>query len=215
MLWSVRSHCLRMLAALLLAGAAAVGGSDTTRAAIPAITLITHDPAGQLRPEDSCASKGCQALVSLIDGAQTSIDFAIYGARRQSDILNAVVRARQRGIPRGLREILCRAHLWHTKSHALYGCRFRIAQLSTGAGPGFNPRRKHCAAGWQHNGMRLLTRCEPGCLPSLVCCNRAGCSAGLRCPAIHRSTRTLVPRQFWLPAKQADARERDQLPNRA
>lgn len=84
---------------MAVAGAAVLAGQpQPTRAAIPAITLITHDPVGQLRPEDSCASKGCQALVGLIDGAQTSIDFAIYGARRQTDILNAVVRARQRGV---------------------------------------------------------------------------------------------------------------------
>lgn len=82
-----------------LAGVAVLAGQpQPARAATPAITLITHDPAAQLRPEDSCVSAGCQVLVRLIDGAQSTIDFAIYGARRQSDILSAVVRARQRGV---------------------------------------------------------------------------------------------------------------------
>ena len=98
--WSAVHDLIFMVLALGLVATVLDGGSGPSpvQAIAPAITLITHDPVGQLRPEDSCASKGCQALVGLIDGAQTSIDFAIYGARRQSDILNAVVRARQRGV---------------------------------------------------------------------------------------------------------------------
>ena len=80
------------------AGTMVTGHAQPGWAATPAIALITHDPAAQQRPEDSCVSAGCLALVRLIDGAQTSIDFAIYGARRQSDILKAVVGARQRGV---------------------------------------------------------------------------------------------------------------------
>ena len=87
--WSAVHELSVTVLALGLVATVLDGGSGPSpvQAIAPEITLITHDPGGQLRPEDSCASKGCQALVGLIDGAQTSIDFAIYGARRQSEIL--------------------------------------------------------------------------------------------------------------------------------
>ena len=40
----------------------------------------------------------CVALLRAIDGASTSIDFAIYGLRGQDEVLAALVRAQARGV---------------------------------------------------------------------------------------------------------------------
>src|SRR6185503_678910 len=50
------------------------------------------------RPESTCNRPMCQELLLAIDGAQTSIDFAIYGIRAQSHIINALVGAQTRGV---------------------------------------------------------------------------------------------------------------------
>ena len=49
-------------------------------------------------PESTCNRPVCQELLGLIQGATSSIDFAIYGLRAQSDILNALVAAQARGV---------------------------------------------------------------------------------------------------------------------
>ncbi|MEM6294330.1 MAG: phospholipase D-like domain-containing protein [Myxococcota bacterium] len=63
-----------------------------------AIRLILNDPTQFDRPLDACKAEHCQALLELIEGATTSIDFAIYGMRNQTEIKNALVAAKARGV---------------------------------------------------------------------------------------------------------------------
>lgn len=49
-------------------------------------------------PESTCNRPMCQELVAAIDGAQTSIDFAIYGLRAQPAVVNALSQAQARGV---------------------------------------------------------------------------------------------------------------------
>lgn len=62
------------------------------------VKLILQDPLQFEAPLDRCESEMCGSLVELIDGARRSVDFAIYGARNQTEILNALVRAKKRGV---------------------------------------------------------------------------------------------------------------------
>lgn len=47
---------------------------------------------------DHCEAPHCQALLQMIENAQRTIDFAIYGIRRQTAIFEALVAAQQRGV---------------------------------------------------------------------------------------------------------------------
>lgn len=49
-------------------------------------------------PERTCNRPLCQDLLSLLNGASRSIDFALYGVRAQSTIANALVAAQARGV---------------------------------------------------------------------------------------------------------------------
>jgi hypothetical protein len=49
-------------------------------------------------PESTCNRPMCQELLAAIDGAQTSIDFAVYGIRAQDHIIDALVAAKSRGV---------------------------------------------------------------------------------------------------------------------
>lgn len=49
-------------------------------------------------PESTCARPICRELLAAIDGARSSIDFAIYGIRAQPHIVNALVAAQHRGV---------------------------------------------------------------------------------------------------------------------
>jgi phosphatidylserine/phosphatidylglycerophosphate/cardiolipin synthase-like enzyme len=49
-------------------------------------------------PESTCNRPVCQELLSAIGGAEKSIDFAIYGMRAQSHIIDALVAAQNRGV---------------------------------------------------------------------------------------------------------------------
>ncbi|MBC8070493.1 MAG: hypothetical protein IAG13_19330, partial [Deltaproteobacteria bacterium] len=62
------------------------------------IELLLYQPGDRPAPADSCDVALCTSLVELIDGAQHSIDFAIYGMRNQSRVLAALVAAKQRGV---------------------------------------------------------------------------------------------------------------------
>ena len=62
------------------------------------VELILQDPRQFDSPADRCASEACTALVGLIDDAQRSIDFAVYGTRDQSRILSALKAAERRGV---------------------------------------------------------------------------------------------------------------------
>lgn len=60
--------------------------------------LILIDPVGKQAPGKQCGEDACQALLQLIEGAKTSIDFAIYGIRGQQDVFDALVKAEARGV---------------------------------------------------------------------------------------------------------------------
>ena len=62
------------------------------------ISLFLQDPRQFDSPQDHCESRLCASLVELLDHAEETIDFAIYGARFQSDVLEAVLRAQERGV---------------------------------------------------------------------------------------------------------------------
>ena len=62
------------------------------------IELILNDPSQFDRPLDACKADHCRALLGLIEGAQDSIDFAIYGMRNQTEIKQALVAAKARGV---------------------------------------------------------------------------------------------------------------------
>lgn len=64
----------------------------------PDIELVLQDPREFDQPLDQCDSKLCTSLVKLIDQAEETIDFAVYGTRMQSELLQAVLRARERGV---------------------------------------------------------------------------------------------------------------------
>lgn len=62
------------------------------------IRLVLNDPADRPFPADRCEVELCTSLLELLEGAQTSIDFAIYGMRNQSEILAALEAAKARGV---------------------------------------------------------------------------------------------------------------------
>ena len=62
------------------------------------VELILQDPLEFSTPADRCANQMCTRLIELIDEADSSLDFAVYGARNQSAILHALLRAKDRGV---------------------------------------------------------------------------------------------------------------------
>lgn len=62
------------------------------------VELLLQDPTQFGAPADRCETPICQRLVALIGAAERSIDFAIYGARRQTAILDALLAAKARGV---------------------------------------------------------------------------------------------------------------------
>ncbi|MFI3300453.1 MAG: phospholipase D-like domain-containing protein [Candidatus Gastranaerophilales bacterium] len=62
------------------------------------ILLFFVDPVNKKHPENKCENDACVSLVALIDNAQTSIDFAIYGIAGQDEVFNAILRAKSRGV---------------------------------------------------------------------------------------------------------------------
>lgn len=62
------------------------------------LRLVPVSPIGVKGPSDTCESAACRALLELIDGAERKIDFAVYGLRHQNAILDALVRAKKRGV---------------------------------------------------------------------------------------------------------------------
>ncbi|MFV8748991.1 phospholipase D-like domain-containing protein [Nannocystaceae bacterium ST9] len=63
-----------------------------------ALALYLHEPGDQPGPSSACDVDLCTSLLALIEGAEHSIDFAIYGMRGQPDILSALERAKARGV---------------------------------------------------------------------------------------------------------------------
>ena len=62
------------------------------------VALHMHQPSGRLTPSSSCDIELCTSVLALIEGAEHTIDFAIYGMRNQPDILAALERAKARGV---------------------------------------------------------------------------------------------------------------------
>ena len=81
-------------------------GDEATARSLPpsdgdpdgSIRLILNNPEQRAAPVDRCEVDLCTSLLALIEGAQTSIDFAIYGMRNQNQILGALEAAKARGV---------------------------------------------------------------------------------------------------------------------
>ena len=87
------SRLTALLVALLCACAA-----PTRTDAPSAIELILHAPGDQPGPSTACDTALCASLRGLIEGAQRSVDFAIYGIRGQPALHAALVDAQGRGV---------------------------------------------------------------------------------------------------------------------
>ena len=64
----------------------------------PKVQLFLNDPVGRRAPMDQCIDDHCKALLQVIQGAQRTIDFAVYGFRDQSAIIDALEAAKKRGV---------------------------------------------------------------------------------------------------------------------
>lgn len=64
----------------------------------PPVTLFLNDPRAHDSPGDRCVDPHCRALLELLRTAQHSIDFAVYGFRDQSEVIDALLAARERGV---------------------------------------------------------------------------------------------------------------------
>ncbi|HWB77665.1 MAG TPA: phospholipase D-like domain-containing protein, partial [Nannocystaceae bacterium] len=62
------------------------------------LELLLYEPGARPAPTDDCDVSLCASLLTLIEGAQQSIDFAIYGMRNQTKILDALAAAKARGV---------------------------------------------------------------------------------------------------------------------
>lgn len=62
------------------------------------LELLLYEPGARPAPADDCDVTLCASLVQLIEGATKSIDFAIYGMRNQTKVLEALVAAKARGV---------------------------------------------------------------------------------------------------------------------
>ena len=64
----------------------------------PPVELLFADPLRFATPGDRCEAPICVRLLELILGAQSSIDFAVYGMRNQTQLLEALVAVQERGV---------------------------------------------------------------------------------------------------------------------
>ena len=62
------------------------------------IKLITNSPINNNGPSKDCNVEICTSLLELINDANKTIDFAIYGLRGQDEILQALINAEKRGV---------------------------------------------------------------------------------------------------------------------
>ena len=62
------------------------------------VRLLLHDPSGRTGTSQACEVELCTSLLGLIEGAQTSVDFAVYGMRGQPELLAALEAAKARGV---------------------------------------------------------------------------------------------------------------------
>lgn len=62
------------------------------------IRLVMFEPSTRPSPSDRCEVELCTSLLALIEGAETSVDFAVYGMRNQPQLLAALQAAKARGV---------------------------------------------------------------------------------------------------------------------
>ena len=62
------------------------------------IKLITNSPIQNNGPSEKCNVEICTSLLKMINNANETIDFAIYGLRGQNEILKALINAEKRGV---------------------------------------------------------------------------------------------------------------------
>ncbi len=62
------------------------------------VELLFADPRIHSAPGDRCEDEICARLLKLIQMAETSIDFAVYGMRNQTQLLEAIEAAQARGV---------------------------------------------------------------------------------------------------------------------
>lgn len=62
------------------------------------ISIITQSPLEMKGPNPHCTTEMCEVLKERIDGAQATIDFALYGVRGQKEIVQALINAKKRGV---------------------------------------------------------------------------------------------------------------------
>ena len=89
----IRTFSIILIAILLTAFK-----SSTTNDTKTYIKVITNSPLTHLTPNKSCESKICKELIYLIENAEDSIDFAVYGLRGQKEVLNTLIAAKNRGV---------------------------------------------------------------------------------------------------------------------
>ena len=65
---------------------------------VGAVELLFADPLIHAKPEDRCEDTICTRLLELIRGARISIAFAVYGTRKQTELLKALEAAKSRGV---------------------------------------------------------------------------------------------------------------------
>ena len=84
------------------------------------VKLITNSPIGNKGPSQNCTVEICTSLVELINQADKTIDFAIYGLRGQKEILNALINAEKRGVVvRGIIDKTLKGTSYYTDTHLL------------------------------------------------------------------------------------------------
>jgi phosphatidylserine/phosphatidylglycerophosphate/cardiolipin synthase-like enzyme len=82
-----------------MAGCVSTGSSQqVTQAAQGSVMLLPIDPLGYATPGNRCEVEACTRLLQLIDNAQRTIDFAVYGMRNQTALLRALEAAQTRGV---------------------------------------------------------------------------------------------------------------------
>ena len=84
------------------------------------IRLITNSPINNNGPSESCSTEICTSLLQLINNANKTIDFAIYGLRGQNEILQALINAEKKGvILRGITDKTLEGKSYYTDTHLL------------------------------------------------------------------------------------------------
>ena len=105
-IYTERGKKLILLSFLILAIPNLSSAKDT-------IKLITHSPVHNKGLTKDCGTEVCASLLKLIDGANKTIDFAIYGLRyellEKNIIFQALINAGKRGIKvRGVTDKSCK-----------------------------------------------------------------------------------------------------------